>query len=158
MIKLYILLAVIGVAIAVFNFLVNSKPKEEGTYEKRKILTDAEQSFYQKLKELVADRYYIFPQVHLESLVRPKTVDRKLWRKLWNKVIQKSVDFVLIDKLTFETKLVIELDDYTHLRRNRIDRDSFVDSSLKSAGIAILHIKDHNLDSSLLIKQTIEKL
>lgn len=154
MIKFYVLLAVIGVAIAVFNFLVSSKSEEEGTYEKRKILTDAEQSFYQKLKELVADRYYIFPQVHLESLVRPKTVDRKLWRKLWNKVIQKSVDFVLVDKINFETKLVIELDDFTHLRRNRIDRDSFVDSSLKSAGIAIVHVKEHNIDEILNFLQT----
>ncbi len=146
MIKLYVLLAVIGVAIAVFKFLMESKTDqpEEGTYEKRKILTDAEQSFYLKLKELVADRYYIFPQIHLANLLTVKARGKN-WKRLFNKVIQKSVDFVLVDKITFETKLVIELDDSTHLRKVRIERDSFVNSSLKSAGIAILHVKDHNL-------------
>lgn len=155
MIKLFVLLAVVGVAIAVFKFLVESKaePLEEGTYEKRKILTDAEQSFYQKLKELVADRYYIFPQIHLANLLTVKA-QGKNWKKLFNKVIQKSVDFVLVDKVTFETKLVIELDDHTHLRKNRVDRDSFVDSSLKSAGIAIIHVKEHNLEEiSQIINQ-----
>lgn len=147
MIKLFALLAVIGGAFVVFEFLIksNANQTEEGTYEKRKILTDAEQSFYQKLKELVADRYYIFPQIHLASLLTVKAQGRN-WKRLFNKVIQKSVDFVLVDKLTFETKLIIELDDYMHSRKNRIDRDNFVDKSLKSADIAILHIKDHNLE------------
>lgn len=155
MIKLFVLLAVIGVAIAVFKFLVDSKTNqpEEGTYETRKILTEAEQSFYKKLKELVADRYYIFPQIHLASFLTVKA-QGKNWKRLFNKVIQKSVDFVLVDKLTFETKLVIELDDHTHLRKDRVDRDSFVDSSLKSAGIAIVHVKEHNIDEILNFLQT----
>ena len=53
--------------------------------------------------------------------------------------------FVLVDKQTFETKLVIELDDYTHLRKDRQDRDSFIDQALKNAGVAIIHVKEHNL-------------
>lgn len=147
MIKLFVLLAVIGAAFVVFEFLIksNANQTEEGTYEKRKILTDAEQNFYQKLKELVADQYYVFPQIHLASLLTVKAQGRN-WKRLFNKVIQKSVDFVLVDKETFETKLVIELDDHTHLRKDRVDRDGFVNSSLKSAGIAIIHVKDHNLE------------
>ena len=51
------------------------------------------------------------------------------------------------DGFTFEKrrsiiKMLIEIDDYTHQRADRIERDKFVDSVCKQANIPILHLYD----------------
>ncbi len=133
-----------GLIALIVNTLKNKTSIDEKySYTKRNILTKTEQEFYIKLKELVADKYYIFPQIHLASILSVEAHNRN-WKRLFNKIIQKSVDFVLVDIYTFETKLVIELDDKTHLQTNRIERDGFVDKSLKSAQVAILHVTEIN--------------
>ena len=114
-------------------------------YQKRKILTAVEQDFFDKLKDIVLDQYYIFPQVHYGCILEVVANEPDSWG-YFNKINRKSADFILVDKQTFETKLVIELDDSTHFRRDRQDRDGFIDQALKQAGITIFHAKGNNLN------------
>lgn len=46
----------------------------------------------------------------------------------------------------------MELDDYTHEREDRKERDVFVDKAFESAGIKIVHIKGNydNLETLLI--------
>lgn len=66
----------------------------------------------------------------------------KSFYQYFDRIKAKHVDFILADKNTLDTLLVIELDDNSHIETDRIKRDIFVDSALKSAGIPIIHIWD----------------
>ena len=138
------------VIVAIFKYFESrEKGESKFPYVSKKILTEAEVCFYNSLKDIVKDKYYIFSQVQLSSILQIQRGET-MWKKYFNKIIQKSVDFVLIDKQTFQTKLVIELDDSTHYQWKRQQRDSFVDQALKTAGVAILHVKEHNLGEAKL--------
>lgn len=58
-----------------------------------------------------------------------------------NRVAQKHVDFLLCAPDTTRPLLLIELDDASHERQSRKDRDAFVDRAAASAGIPVLHVK-----------------
>lgn len=51
----------------------------------------------------------------------------------------KCVDFVIVDHSTMQPLLVVELDDKSHERVERQERDRFVDEVLDSVGLPILH-------------------
>ena len=55
------------------------------------------------------------------------------------RISQKHVDFLICDKKGFSIIGVVELDDRSHFRADRIKRDRFVDAALAGAGIPILH-------------------
>jgi very-short-patch-repair endonuclease len=58
-----------------------------------------------------------------------------------NKVDRKSVDFVLFDRSTISPVLALELDDASHDREDRQERDAFVDRVLAKAGLPLLHVR-----------------
>jgi len=103
-------------------------------YPKKPIISKPEGEFFKILKNLVGNEYDIFAQVQLVRLI-----DAPFRSVGWNKTSQKSVDFVLVDKNDFSTKLVIELDGASHKFASRIERDKLVDQILKNAKIPILH-------------------
>lgn len=115
-------------------------------YKKAIFLTEREKQFYPFLKE-VADKYgwSISMKPRLGDLVTGAdnqfTRQGKVER---SKVQQKHVDFALFDPETQEVKLIIELDDTTHDRQDRVNRDVFVDNVLKGTGYKILHVYDAN--------------
>ncbi|MDE2589334.1 MAG: DUF2726 domain-containing protein, partial [Patescibacteria group bacterium] len=75
----------------------------------------------------------------------------------WNKTSQKSVDFVLVDKKEYSTKLVIELDDYSHTFSHRIERDLLVNDILKNAHIPLLRYPNKRYYNSSDIQAAIQK-
>jgi very-short-patch-repair endonuclease len=56
-------------------------------------------------------------------------------------VDRKSVDFVLFDRNAVSPVLAIELDDSSHDREDRQERDAFVDGVLAKAGLPLLHVR-----------------
>ncbi len=89
------------------------------------IMTAAERELFRRLEVICGSRYYIFPQIHLSSLLN-HTVYRQDWRAALSAIQRKSVDFVLADKTTLETKYAVELDDSTHDTPERQIRDDKV--------------------------------
>ena len=62
------------------------------------------------------------------------------------------MDFVICDNRTLQPRLVVELDDATHKRNDRTDRDKFVDSAFATAPATLNAVKsfrsiEHNLRS-----------
>jgi hypothetical protein len=155
MIAVYIIIGIIIVGSLIVKVLEsgNSGPSNI-IYSKKKILSESEQKFYLELKALVEDKYLIFPQIQLSKLVSFEAVGKD-WIKTLNQLNQKSVDYVLVDKVTFETKLVIELDDFTHSYKNRQLRDQFVEDILKKANMELLRT---DLDISEEFKQKIKSI
>jgi very-short-patch-repair endonuclease len=58
----------------------------------------------------------------------------------WSKIAQKHIDFVVVDAGDTAIRLAIELDDRSHDRKDRRDRDAFVDGALAAAGIPIFRV------------------
>jgi hypothetical protein len=115
-------------------------PYDNFPYEKKAtILTNAEKSFYGVLRLAADNRYHIFVQVNLSSLlkVRKGTNARQSYS---NRIRAKSVDFVLCDPIKLAPLLAIELDDKSHNKPERQERDTFVESACEAAGIPILRI------------------
>ena len=114
------------------------------SYVKTPLLTKREQAEYRILK-LAADAkgLQICPKVRLLDLVVPKYNARNS-RGLMAKVMSKHVDFVICDQ-QMEVVCIIELDDQTHLRQDRIERDQFVDSVLVGAGYKVIHTWQINM-------------
>ena len=108
---------------------------------KRYLMSPAERSFFGVLEQ-VTDRskYYIFPQISLSKLV---TVEKgaSSYQTYHNKVDRKSVDFVLFDRNAMSPVLAIELDDSSHDREDRQERDAFVDGVLAKVGLPLLHVR-----------------
>jgi hypothetical protein len=103
-------------------------------------MTIAEREFFGVLKEVIKDRYYIIPQVVISDIVYFSATGRDYY-KYRSKIDKKRIDFVIFSKDTLTPGVAIELDDSTHNREDRIDRDHFVDSVMKRVGIKIVHIK-----------------
>lgn len=133
------------------TFKIEGSEPELPYVKKPYLMTNAEREFFFVLERAVQGRYYIVPQVELSKIVQVEK--QKRWEySLRNKIDRKSVDFVLFDKEYFTPHLVIELDDSSHQREDRIIRDGFVDRILEKAGIKIVHIKTaYNYDLSHLM-------
>ncbi len=148
MIELILFIALIFIIFGVIAFFINLIKKhsfsdtifQNAYYKKQYLITKAEHQFFNILQEIVRDKYYVFPQIHLASLLEVKNSEKN-WRSYFNKIIRKSVDFVICDKQYLKPLLVIELDDLTHYRYKRQDRDQFVNQALESVGLKCLHIR-----------------
>lgn len=127
-----------------------------GLYTRVPLLTKREQKQYAYLKQIADEKkVLICPKVRLLDLVTP-IHGVKNYKALLSKVMSKHVDFVICTQEMYVLG-IIELDDSTHLRQDRIERDEFVDTVLRSAGYKIKHtweITSDILDSFLDEKTT----
>lgn len=145
-----IVVVIVAIAIAINLFFdkdksllksSNEREKKEYKYKKKPFfMTQSESTFYNSLNLAVENKYYIFPQVHLSSIIDNK-VKGQNWKAAFKHINQKSVDFVLCDKKYISPKLAIELDDRTHEGEDRIKRDIEVERILKEAKLPLLRIK-----------------
>ena len=129
-------LAVLGIGFLIM-FLISYVTRVR--YTRAKLLTPGELEFFRVLDVAVRKKYSVFAQVRLANLVN--IPDKYFLWKNFNQLGAKCVDFVLYDKNTGSTLIVIELDDKSHERPERKTRDEFVNKVLKEAKIPILHLK-----------------
>ncbi len=147
MTKLIILLIVIIAVAALIEFLRKGGagpvgPKGYAYKRKPFFLSRAEHECHDALVQAVSKDYLIFAQVHLPTIVDHKVTGQN-WRGAFSHINGKSVDFVLCDKAYIAPKLAIELDDQTHERSDRQDRDKEVERILKAAGVPLLRLSNH---------------
>jgi len=133
-------------------------PDNRLPYEKRpSLVTNAERQFFSALSDVVNDRWRIFAMVRLADVIRVRTAALRpqAWR---NRILAKHIDFVLCDPDTLEAVLAVELDDATHQRADRIERDEFLDAALQSSKLPLLRVPvagNYNLDT---LRKSIEEL
>lgn len=102
-------------------------PVEKYRYSRKEnLITSAEKELFLLLNEVYGRQYYIFPQVHLSTLLN-HTIYGQNWKGALAHIDRKSVDFVVCDKNTFKPLLAIELDDNTHSQSDRWERDCTVE-------------------------------
>jgi len=103
-------------------------------------LSPAEFSFYSVLRETVGNQAVICTKVSLSDLFWVKREDSSKHRVYTNKIDRKHVDFLLCHPVTMKPLVGIELDDKSHQREDRKQRDRFVDGVFHAAGLPLVHV------------------
>lgn len=101
-------------------------------------LSPAESSFFHVLKGQLGAKHHLIAKVRLADLFFVRKPSQN--RSAFNRIGMKHVDFVLCDAMTMQPVLGIELDDASHQKRQRIERDEFVDEVFAEACLPLLHI------------------
>lgn len=133
------------------NNVINYK-----TYYKPRfyITTKKEGIFYNVLLDIAKElKYTLFAQVPLYAIVSTQdNLDYSTKTKYFNKISSKSIDFVLVDEKC-RILLCIELDDNSHYRKHRIERDKFINKLFSDLEINLLRYPVYNT----YYKETLKK-
>lgn len=143
----FIIILVLIIIITIFEKFLNEKNEKvdnsvnnfNENYKKVDyLLTKNELKFYKILKQITNKLgYSLFCQVSLYQIVSSKNY------KDFNKIKSKSIDFVITQE-NCKILLCIELDDSTHQKQKRIERDNFIDKLFKDLEIKLLRIPVQN--------------
>jgi len=103
------------------------------------LFTPAERSFYGVLRQALDDSFIVFGKVRLGDVVQPvKGLGRSQSQTARNKINRKHLDFVICRADDLSLVAGVELDDNSHQRKDRGERDVFVEEAMKSAGIPLV--------------------
>lgn len=112
------------------------------SYEKASSLfTRPERSFLPVLEQAVGSKAKVYGKVRIADILEPqKGHSRRYWRGAFRRISQKHFDYVLCANDDLRILCAIELDDSSHKRKDRQERDAFVDEACASAGLPLLHV------------------
>lgn len=109
-------------------------------YGAKPLLSGWEIAVLAELRRDMPAGFYACPQARLKDMLTVETRDRSRFLASLNRVAAKSVDFAIIDERG-RVVLVIELDDKSHDRQDRQQRDFEVNAVLGHSGIPVLRVK-----------------
>ena len=105
------------------------------------LMTKAEMNFYFQLIKVVPAQTHLFTKVRIADVidVRP-SIKGNTRIKHFREIAAKHLDFVLVDR---EMKILaaIELNDKSHDKKERKERDKFVRMALQSAKVPFFEIR-----------------
>lgn len=149
------------IAFAIFVILVvgilgrakgaRRQPEMDFAYRGTNPLTEAEQVLYFKIREAVPE-CIILAQVALPALVRVQS--DKNYKAAFNRIASKYVDFVVCLP-DFTVVTVIELDDKSHTRPDRVRADTTKENALRLAGHPLLRFKVQSMPTVEQLRQAI---
>ena len=128
--KLVIAVLIIAVLLIVARFLYK-KSKEPDYFVKEQLLTKTELEYYDVIRSLISSQYVILPQVNLASVI-----DKEGGSNFRNELF-RNIDFGVFDG-NLRPIFLIEINDNTHFRKDRKERDKKVLKICKKAGIPLV--------------------
>ncbi len=126
-----IIVVLVSFCIAVIFALLIKKAKQPRYYVKESLLTPTELEYLQVICALLGNDYLVLPQVNLASVI-----DKKGDSNFRNELF-RNIDFGVFNK-DFKPLVLIEINDNTHFRKDRIERDKKVATICKKAGIPLV--------------------
>lgn len=134
---------VVGLLLVQIWRTLTGKRTSGDLFELRKtFLTPAELSFFGALSVAVDGEFIVFSKVRVADVLRPKRgQDRSRWQSAFNKISGKHFDFVLCDPDSLEVGHVVELNDKSHRRKDRVARDEFLRAACKSADLSLIEFQ-----------------
>ena len=135
MIKVIEYVGLLIIIVLLFNYFENkftkNKTNRKNNYYKKRFMTDNELNFYNKIKTLENEDYKIVPQVNLATIIEK-------YGKSFNNELFRNVDFAIFDRNFQNILLLIELNDSSHKKTDRIKRDIKVKNICNSADIKLI--------------------
>jgi hypothetical protein len=147
----------VGVVGAVMLVSSEKTPAPTFPYQREThLVSPAERSFLGVLEQAVGDQYRIMGKVRLADVIKVRFgMNGKGRQSAFNRIQSKHVDFVVCTAKDLAIQCVLELDDQSHDRATRQDRDEFVDKALKAAGVPILHFSAKRSYAVTEVRQTL---
>lgn len=109
---------------------------------KPSVLSPAERSFFGVLRPLLPLGVDCLIKVRLgDVFALRKDLGTAERARAWNRIGQKHVDFLLVQSADLKPLAGIELDDSSHEREDRRQRDALVDEIFQSSKVPLLHVK-----------------
>lgn len=130
-----ILIAIVKLALACKKQPLDDEPqKEKPEYRRKKtMMSRPEYEFLQLLRGIVnSEKYEVIIQVPLVCVID------KLTQTSYRNELFRVVDFCIVDNVTYSPLLLIELNDASHTRADRIERDRKVNEICESANMPII--------------------
>jgi len=110
-------------------------------YRKRSALfSPAERSFLGVLDLAISKKEFrVFGKVRISDVLTPSSAsDRSAFKAALNKINSKHFDFVLCKPGELNVLCAIELNDASHQRKDRQERDGFVMAACRGAGLPLI--------------------
>jgi len=123
---------------AVDSPIPQSESKELPYRLRDNFLSSAEFSFYKVLTNLLGTHFVVQSKVRLADIFYVARPNENLAYQ--NRINAKHLDFLVCDPVTMQPILGIELDDSSHQRSDRQERDDFVVEVFKVAKLPLLQI------------------
>jgi hypothetical protein len=136
-------LVVLGIVVVVVKTMAGAgeEKSKDFPYEKEpSLFTATESAFLAALDQAGGRQVRIIGKVRLADVVNVRSgLDNSARQTALNKILKKHLDFVACDPKTMAVQFVIELDDKSHRRPDRQERDQFLDQVMQTVGIPIYH-------------------
>jgi hypothetical protein len=146
------LLVLFVLVAALLQYFLPEAGRREYAYRlKDYLMTAPERACFNALRDAMSGEYYVFPQIHLDALLRP-TMNGRDGVYAWRHINQKSVDFVLCNR-ELRPLLAIELDDWSHERRDRIERDRIVEALFKESALPLERLTRYDIDNVAKLRE-----
>ncbi len=129
-------------------FSIQRLPYEKGT----PILSETELKFYHQLKEVVADKYMIFPKVPLDSIVQVKNgMNNDDHHRFEHEIKSRTASFLLCEPKNTKVIAAIALKDISNSEAEEIV--SFVNKVFETAKIPLMRFKIRGSYSEEILEQ-----
>ncbi|MBW2681490.1 MAG: DUF2726 domain-containing protein, partial [Deltaproteobacteria bacterium] len=143
-------------ALALFKKKDRKAPADFPYQSKNVLCSPAERSFLGALDKIVGNGYRIFAKVRLADIVEVNQgLSSSARQSAFNRISRKHLDFVICNARDLSIVGAIELDDKSHLKKGRRERDQFLDKALEAAGVSMLRVK---AQSTYSIKEVLSDL
>jgi Protein of unknown function (DUF2726)/Topoisomerase DNA binding C4 zinc finger len=153
---------VVAVLVTIIAFIVeyqrkSGKGKTTIAFQRKDtFFSAAERSFLGVLEQAVGDRGRVFGMVRVADVLEPnRGMNGKERISALNRITSKHFDFVVCDPNTMAVVCAIELNDKSHARNDRSDRDEFLVSACASAGLPMIQIPCRNSYSVSEIQESV---
>ncbi|MGL4941808.1 MAG: DUF2726 domain-containing protein [Thermoguttaceae bacterium] len=117
------------------------EPPINAAYKRATFFHKAEEVFYNRLRERLPPNIIIFSKVRMIDVIEPVEKENQRAR---NQIMQKHLDFILVNAKTGTVIAAIELDGYSHQHAAQQQRDAVKDRSLESAGVPLVRVDQNN--------------
>lgn len=140
----WLLVAFIVIALLIF-FVAKQRQssggRQEFPYQKQPALfSAAERSFYGVLCQAVGTDFQVFGKVRVADVLAVRSgLDNPTRTRAFNQISAKHFDFVLCAPGDLSVLCAIELNDASHQRSDRKDRDIFLMHACNAAGLPLIN-------------------
>lgn len=108
-------------------------------FRRRLLMSDGEFAFYRALLFAVGEEFTVMSKVRAAAVIGCSRAD---WAAGYGAPIaQKELDFILLKPGTSCVMAAIELDDRSHERPDRRERDEFLNAAFAAAGVPLVRFK-----------------
>lgn len=114
------------------------QPAGSARYVQRgELLTPAEREFYAAVEAAIGGLFRVFPMVRVADVIGVEA-DRQSFLPAFNRISAKHFDFVICESQSLRPVAALELNDASHQRPDRRQRDEFLRSVCAEAGLPLL--------------------